>query len=96
MAMYSASVVDIAVVSAMAVSFGYQRPQLMVHVRYRKTRLSASRVLDQLHSWKSCYPEEILTKYHTMPEGPVLTRTRPFLDDRHVSDDLDQQSPPAD
>nr|GEY66872.1 hypothetical protein [Tanacetum cinerariifolium] len=31
-------------VSAMAVSFGYQRPQLMVPLRYRKTRLSGSRV----------------------------------------------------
>nr|GEX72317.1 retrovirus-related Pol polyprotein from transposon TNT 1-94 [Tanacetum cinerariifolium] len=32
-------------VSAIAVSFGYQRPQLMVTLRYRKTRLSASRLV---------------------------------------------------
>nr|GEW83033.1 hypothetical protein [Tanacetum cinerariifolium] len=37
-----------------------------------------------------CIGREILTEYHTMPEGPVLTRTRPSLDDRHASNDLDQ------
>nr|GFA43102.1 hypothetical protein [Tanacetum cinerariifolium] len=31
-----------AAVSVMAVSFGYQRPQLMVPLRYQKTLLSAS------------------------------------------------------
>nr|GEY79879.1 retrovirus-related Pol polyprotein from transposon TNT 1-94 [Tanacetum cinerariifolium] len=40
--------------------------------------------------------KEILTEYHTTLKEPVLTRTKPYLDDRHVLDGLDQQSPPAD
>nr|GEZ79623.1 copia protein [Tanacetum cinerariifolium] len=40
--------------------------------------------------------EEIMTKYHTMPEEPDLTRTKPSLDDKHVSDGMDQQNPPVD
>nr|GEV30790.1 hypothetical protein [Tanacetum cinerariifolium] len=87
---------DKVAVSATAVYFGYQRPQLMVPLRYQKTRLSTSRVLDQLDPWKICCPEEIMTEYHTTPEEPALTRTKPSLDDKHVPDGRDQRSPSVD
>ncbi|GJS19944.1 hypothetical protein Tco_0448576 [Tanacetum coccineum] len=38
---------------------------------------------DQLHPWKICCPEEIVTRYRTTPEGLALNRTKPSLDDKH-------------
>nr|GEW35687.1 hypothetical protein [Tanacetum cinerariifolium] len=45
---------------------------------------------------KNLSPKEIVTEYHTTPEELALTRTKHSLDDKRVSDGLDQQSPPAD
>ncbi|GKF60696.1 hypothetical protein Tco_0177482 [Tanacetum coccineum] len=47
---------------------------------------------DLLHLWKSCCPEEIGTRYHTTPEELTLNRTKPSLDDKHISDGLDQRN----
>ncbi|GKA74640.1 hypothetical protein Tco_0780942 [Tanacetum coccineum] len=98
-------------VSAMAVSFGYQRPILMVPWRYRKTRLTASRepILLRYVVWSTGvperldrttppwnpWPEKTLTKCHTMPGEPVVTRKVLSSDDRHDVDVLGQQSLPV-
>nr|GEX30532.1 hypothetical protein [Tanacetum cinerariifolium] len=37
-----------------------------------------------------CIGQQILTEYHSTPEEPVLTCTKPSLDDKHMSGGLDQ------
>nr|GEZ18986.1 hypothetical protein [Tanacetum cinerariifolium] len=41
-------------------------------------------------TYKTCCPEETVTKCHTMPKEPALNHTEPSSDDKHVLDGLDQ------
>ncbi|GJS96782.1 hypothetical protein Tco_0803750 [Tanacetum coccineum] len=60
-----------------------------------RSTIGVSTGWDRRHPWRILVPEETLTKCHTMPEEPVLTRKVLSSDNRHDVDILGQQSLPV-